>query len=186
VSDPAQPAQPEPEPGPVTGPYPVTQITSGLIDAFAELWLRVSRAGGAVDFTPDADPAEVRAAAMFAVSEASDPRSTMLTVWRSDDLVGVAFLVRGNRRVVEHSGRVVRLMVDPDLQGRGWGARLLDGCLEHARGQGMERLYLSARDGTGLPEYYRRRGWREVGRLPRAIRVAPGDERDEVWFHREV
>jgi hypothetical protein len=43
-----------------------------------------------------------------------------------------------------------------------------------------------ARVGTGLPEYYRRRGWREAARLPRAIRVSPGDERDEVWFHRPV
>ncbi|GDY31477.1 GNAT family N-acetyltransferase [Gandjariella thermophila] len=182
MTDPAQPAQAEV----VGGPVRVKAVTSGLIDAFADLWLRVSRAGGAVDFTPDVDPAEVRAAAMFAAAEASDPRSTMLVVWRGTDLVGVAFLERGARRMTEHSGRVVRLMVDPDLQGRGWGARLLDACVEQAREQGIERLFLSARDGTGLPEYYRRRGWREVGRLPRAIRVAPGDERDEVWFHREI
>lgn len=169
-----------------SGPHCVDLPYPGLVDAVARLWLRVSRAGGAVDFTPDVDPAEVQAAAVRALAEVAERRAHMLVLWRGDDLVGLAFLERGDHQLTRHRGMVKRLMVDPSLQGQGWGARLLEACADLARRQGIERLYLSARDGTGLPEYYARRGWHEIGRFPKAVRVAPGDERDEVWFHREL
>ncbi|GGM53541.1 N-acetyltransferase [Longimycelium tulufanense] len=174
------------DPGTVTGPHLVETLTPALVEALAQLWLRVSRGGGAVDFTPDVDIAEIQAAAVLVGAEVTERRSRMLVLRRGPDLVGVAFLQPGAQPLVEHRGMVKRLMVDPALQGRGWGAALLESCAEHARRLGLEQLYLSAWGGTGLPEYYARRGWREVGRLPRAIRLAPGDERDEVWFHRRL
>jgi hypothetical protein len=49
-----------------------------------------------------------------------------------------------------------------------------------AREQGLEFLHLGAREGSGADEFYRRLGYEEVGRMPGAIRVAPGDDRDEI------
>jgi hypothetical protein len=46
--------------------------------------------------------------------------------------------------------------------------------------RGWEFLSLTARGGTGVDAFYRGLGYREVGRLPGAIRVAPGDDRDEI------
>ena len=45
---------------------------------------------------------------------------------------------------------------------------------------GLEQLHLAAGGGAGLEEFYRRLGWTEVGRWPEALRLAPGDDRDEV------
>jgi hypothetical protein len=45
---------------------------------------------------------------------------------------------------------------------------------------GREALHVTLRDGLGLDRFYRRLGYREIGRLPGALRVAPGDDRDEV------
>ena len=39
---------------------------------------------------------------------------------------------------------------------------------------------VTARAGTGVDGFYRGLGHAEVGRLPGAIRVAPGDDRDEI------
>jgi hypothetical protein len=49
-----------------------------------------------------------------------------------------------------------------------------------ARARGWEFLHLTARGGTGVDDFYRSLGYTEVGRLPGAIRVAPGDDRDEI------
>ena len=49
-----------------------------------------------------------------------------------------------------------------------------------ARERGWEFLSLTARGGTGVDAFYRRLGYTEVGRLPGAVRVAPGDDRDEI------
>jgi hypothetical protein len=57
---------------------------------------------------------------------------------------------------------------------------LMTGVHEIARGRGWEFLHLTARGGTGLDDFYRNLGYTEVGRLPGAIRVAPGDDRDEI------
>jgi hypothetical protein len=45
---------------------------------------------------------------------------------------------------------------------------------------GLEQLHLAARAGLGLEEFYGRLGWREIGRSPGALRLGPGDDRDEV------
>ena len=78
------------------------------------------------------------------------------------------------------------LMVDPEWQGQGLGTRLVDACLELARDLGIEQVYLSARSATGLEEYYAKIGWQEVGRFPGGVRVAAGDDRDEVWFFKRI
>jgi hypothetical protein len=45
---------------------------------------------------------------------------------------------------------------------------------------GLEQLHLSARGGVGLEDFYTGLGWRETGRWPRKLRLAPDDTRDEV------
>lgn len=45
---------------------------------------------------------------------------------------------------------------------------------------GLEQLHLAARGEEGLESFYSRLGWREVGRWPGALRLAPDDTRDEV------
>lgn len=44
----------------------------------------------------------------------------------------------------------------------------------------LEQLHLAARGGEGLEDFYERLGWRETGRWPGALRLAPDDTRDEV------
>jgi hypothetical protein len=39
---------------------------------------------------------------------------------------------------------------------------------------------LAARGGVGLEDFYGRLGWKEIGRWPGALRLAPGDDRDEI------
>lgn len=39
---------------------------------------------------------------------------------------------------------------------------------------------IGLRGGMGLEGFYERLGWEIVGRWPAALRLAPGDDRDEV------
>jgi GNAT superfamily N-acetyltransferase len=75
---------------------------------------------------------------------------------------------------------VLRVQVHPDHQGHQLGLVLLEGIAEMAREAGIEMLHLTVRGGEGLEQFYARAGYREVARIPRAIRVAPGDDRDQV------
>jgi hypothetical protein len=45
---------------------------------------------------------------------------------------------------------------------------------------GLEQLRLAVRGGTGLEHFYARLGWTVNGRWPGALRLAPGDDRDEI------
>jgi hypothetical protein len=44
----------------------------------------------------------------------------------------------------------------------------------------VEQLHLAAWGGTGLGPFYANLGWRQIGRWPGELRLAPGDDRDEV------
>lgn len=173
----------DPEP-PVTGPHLVREVHGELAYQLGNLWLAVTRAGGAVDFVPDTPELDVRVAANRAVAEVRSGLAHLLALGQGPELVGTVFVVPGALTVGRHRGDVRRLMVLPRLQGRGGGGRLLDAAVTHARSLRLDRLRLSARSGTGLPEYYAARGWTEVGRWPGAVRLAPGEDRDEVLFQR--
>jgi GNAT superfamily N-acetyltransferase len=73
------------------------------------------------------------------------------------------------------------VMVHPRHQGRGYGRDLLSAAEDAARGfDGIEAIRLTCRGGNGLERFYGSCGYKEVGRVPGAIRVAPGDDRDDV------
>lgn len=169
----------EPEVG---GPRVVIDPPVDMGAALAALWLAVSREGGAVGFMPDAPEHDVLAAAEHVVREVRAGHEKMIVIDRDATLVGAVFLRRGHGPIVEHRADLLRLMVHPDLQGAGWGTRLLEAAVAHAEELGLQQLLLSARGGTRLPEFYAKHGWTEVGRWPRALRVGPDDLRDEIWF----
>jgi GNAT superfamily N-acetyltransferase len=160
---------------------------NGFEAELADLWYRVSAAGGSVGFGTTVDRIEVERAAERVAGDVAAGRTPLLAL-RDDDgrLMGVVRLERGSDPVVAHRAMLKLLMIDPDVQGHGWGTRLVDGCVALARDLGIEQLYLSCRGRTGLEEYYTKLGWTEVGRYPGGVRVAPGDDRDEVWFFRPV
>ena len=83
--------------------------------------------------------------------------------------------------LVAHWGSVAHLQTHPAHRRKGIGATLMCEVRRIARDElGLEQLRLAARGGMGLEVFYARLGWREVGRWPRALRLAPDDTRDEV------
>ncbi|MCW0214694.1 MAG: GNAT family N-acetyltransferase [Pseudonocardia sp.] len=155
-------------------------------DALGDLWLAVTRAGGAVGFPPDAPEQDIRDKAAGTVADVRAGRAHMLALGDDGELDGVVFVVPGQGAVLGHRGTVVRLMVRPDLQGKGDGGALLEAAARLATTLGLEQLLLSARGGTGLPEFYRRQGWTQVGLFPGALRLGPDDLRDEYWFQKRL
>jgi GNAT superfamily N-acetyltransferase len=99
---------------------------------------------------------------------------------------GFAFLETPRKTYMRHWATVTCLQLDPELQGVGLGRALVAAVEDAARAEGLEALRLQARGGVGLEEFYGRCGYREIGRYPAAIRVAPGDDRDEVLLFREL
>ncbi|GAA2776303.1 GNAT family N-acetyltransferase [Saccharopolyspora taberi] len=170
----------------VTGPHRVDTPHPGLVHALADLWGQVTIAGGGVGFGP-ADPVEeVRAAASSVIDDVAARRAHLITIGRSHELVGAAVLVPGRYPVSRHTAELSLLMVHPDLWGRGWGRQLVEAAVSQARAIGVEKLELVARSGAGLEEFYTALGWVESGRWPGSVRVAEGDDRDRVWFTRDV
>ena len=49
-----------------------------------------------------------------------------------------------------------------------------------AREHRWEALHLTVREGNGTEEFYAGLGYQEVGRFPGALRLASGDDRDEI------
>jgi len=73
-------------------------------------------------------------------------------------------------------------MVHPELQGVGAGRLLIEGLHGMAGGLGLDQLQLTVRGGMNLEAFYERFGYIVVGRHPDAVRVGPGDDRDEVMM----
>ncbi len=111
----------------------------------------------------------------------SPQRSRILLAGVDGALAGWVLLRREPHPLGVHCGTVNHLQTHVRFRGTGVGAALMRRLPEIARGEmGLERLRLTARAGLGLEDFYRRAGWTEIGRWPGALRLAPGDDRDEI------
>lgn len=175
------------------GPTEVRRVGPGTSmasdNAFAlallDLWERVSTAGGAVGFTLPVDRSAVGAAVSVVIDDLRSGRAFGFAATRGRDIVGFA-LLRPGTQIMAHTGQINQVMVDPDGQRTGLGTRLVQSVIGLAGELGLERVRLGLRGGTGLEAFYARLGFVEVGRLPGWVRVAPGDDRDEVLMTLEL
>ncbi|MFF3865516.1 GNAT family N-acetyltransferase [Micromonospora sp. NPDC001898] len=156
------------------------ELTPELREQIVRLWVDVTNAGGAVGFVAPVTVADVRPAAEATFADLVDGPDRLLVGY--DGARPVAVLVYADNRfhLKAHWCVLKRVMVHPDAQGRGHGLALLREAERLGRALGREALHITVRGGLGLERFYARLGYREVGRLPGALRVAPGDDRDEI------
>jgi GNAT superfamily N-acetyltransferase len=146
----------------------------------------VTNAGGAVGFVPPVTEDDIAPTLDDLVRRVRQGRALLALLTVDDRPAGWAALLRAASPLRRHWATVLRVQVDPSRQGAGLGRLLMDGIHEIARADGLEFLQLGARDRTGVDGFYRRLGYQEFGRLPGAIRVAPGDDRDEILLVRRL
>ncbi|MFI1645544.1 GNAT family N-acetyltransferase [Streptomyces avidinii] len=158
------------------------EITEDLLQALVQCWTEVSNAGGAAGFPfPPVDAVEVGAAVHRIVSGLSPKGSRLIVGTVDGGLVGWLNLRCDAHPLVAHWGTLHHVQTRLGARGQGIGAGLVRRARDVARDEmGLEQLHLAARGGAGLEEFYGRLGWREIGRWPDALRLAAGDDRDEV------
>ncbi|MCX4235977.1 GNAT family N-acetyltransferase [Streptomyces sp. NPDC020707] len=153
-----------------------------LRDGILDLWADVSNAGGSVGFVPPVSRETVRPELVKHFTAMAEGR-TRLLVGRDEDgtVAATAFLAHNTHRLMAHWLWLYTVMVHPGHQGKGYGRDLLTAAADAARGlDGIEAIRLTCRGGEGLERFYGSCGYKEVGRVPDAIRVAPGDDRDDI------
>jgi GNAT superfamily N-acetyltransferase len=162
---------------------------SELREQLLDTWVRVTDAGGAVGFVPPADRGRIGETLDSHLARVIEGRDALGVLRRGGDdgpAAGMAVLSASASPLRQHWRTVLRLMVDPSLQGVGAGRALIEGVHEMGRELGLEFLCLTVRGGLGIEGFYSRIGYEIHGRNPRAIRVAPGDERDEIHMRYEL
>ena len=159
-----------------------SEVDAALATQLVECWTEVSNAGGAVGFPfPPVKASEVVPAVEAMLDSLSPTANLLLVATEADRLVGWLLLERNASPLTAHWGRVLRVQSRLGSRRTGIGTTLMEEVARAARNEfGLEQLHIEVRSGQGLEAFYGRRGWLEVGRWPSALRLAPGDDRDEV------
>ncbi|MCT9934788.1 GNAT family N-acetyltransferase [Planotetraspora sp. A-T 1434] len=156
------------------------EMTPELFEDLLHCWTEVTNAGGAVGFVPPVTPDDIRPTAERSFSGTAND----LLVGYDDEGRVASWLILADSQsgLRAHWRWVLRVMVHPKHQGKGYGRELMLAADDAARGLGLEMLQLTCRGGTGVDGFYASLGYREVGRVPRSIRLSPGDDRDEIYM----
>lgn len=156
-------------------------------EAVLDLWCATNDAGGAVGFLPGAPRATVGEALAAHEGQMAQGRAVAVLLRDPEDaVVALAWWVAGPNPLLAHRRTAYRVMSDPARRGRNLGRLLMAAMHRVARADGVELAELGVRGGTGVDAFYAGLGYAEVGRLPGGIRVADGDDRDDVWMARRL
>lgn len=141
----------------------------------------MSNAGGAVGFPFLAvTVADVRDATVAMAASLSD-HVRLLVAIAGGSVAGWLLLSMNDSPLTAHSARVTRVQTDLPCRGQGVAVALMTEVARLAAdGLGLEQLHLELPSGMGLEAFYEKLGWQEIGRWPAALRLAQGDDRDEV------
>ncbi|MEU9119628.1 GNAT family N-acetyltransferase [Streptomyces sp. NPDC048506] len=163
-------------------------VTPELHDGLCALWTDVSNAGGAVGFVPPVTRDDIRPELVKKLAALAEGRERLL-VGRDEAgrVLATAYLAPNGHHLMKHWLWIYSVMVHPSLQGRGIGRRLMAAVADSARTiDGITAIRLTCRGGTGLRRFYETCGYKEVGRVPRAIKVAEDDFRDDITMWLEL
>ncbi|MET8166473.1 GNAT family N-acetyltransferase [Streptomyces sp. NPDC005329] len=157
-------------------------VTPALRDGILDLWTDVSNAGGAVGFVAPVERETIRPELVRHLVQMAEGRTRLLVGQdAAGQVAATAFLSFNTHRLQTHWVMLYTVMVHPRHQGKGYGRDLLAAAADGARAfDGIDAIRLTCRGGHGLEHFYGSCGYKEVGRIPGAIRVAPDDDRDDV------
>ena len=158
------------------------ELTPELRDRIISIWVDVGNAGGAVGVPVPTKREHVEPLAARVFRRIQEGDDYVAVAYDGDEPVGFGFLDRGRGPLFRHWATVKRLQVHPDRQGEGIGGALLEAITGFAGDLGLEQLHLTVRGGTGTEDFYIRHGYEHVATIPKIIRVAPGDDRDELYL----
>jgi GNAT superfamily N-acetyltransferase len=161
-------------------------LTTQLRERVLRLWVDVTNAGGAVGFVAPVDADEVRPTADAALAAVAGDRDHLLAGFDGDELRALLFVADNGHRLKDHWRVLKRVMVAPGCQGRGYGQAIMRAADDLGRALGLAAFQVTVRGGLNIEGFYQRLGYREVGRVPGALRVAPGDDRDEIIMWRTL
>jgi GNAT superfamily N-acetyltransferase len=161
-------------------------LTDELREQVLRLWVDVTNAGGAVGFVPPVTAVQVRPTAEKSLDAVRDGTDRLLAGFDDGRLVALLFVADNAHFLKTHWRTLKRVMVMPGSQGRGYGSALMREADAVARKMGLDALQVTVRSGSGTEDFYARLGYREVGRVPSALRVGPDDDRDEIIMWREL
>lgn len=158
------------------------ELTDELRERLISIWVDVGNAGGAVGVPVPTAREDVEPLAARVFRRIEDGDDYVAIAYADGEPVAFAFLDRGRGPLFRHWATVKRLQVHPSHQGEGIGGALLDAVTRFATELGLEQLHLTVRGGTGTEDFYERHGYEHVATIPKIIRVAPGDDRDELYL----
>jgi GNAT superfamily N-acetyltransferase len=161
-------------------------LTDDLRARIVALWVEVTNTGGAVGFVAPVTAERVRPVAEAAFAGVAEGLDQLLIGLARGEVVALLFVTDNRFELKDHWRVLKRVMVTPGSQGKGYGAGLMREAEALGRKLGLAGLQVTVRGGQGIEGFYTRLGYREVGRLPGALRVEPGDDRDEVYMWRDI
>ncbi|MFG2196101.1 GNAT family N-acetyltransferase [Streptomyces sp. NPDC048639] len=162
------------------------QLTPTLESEMVGTWVEVTNRGGAgIGFLPPVSAQDVEPASAELVKKVRNDAARLVVVQRDSTLLGWLAVVLNRDHTQSHWAWLKRMHVIPEGRSAGIGTAMLDAAVDLCVAEGLRQLYLTTDGQTGPVGFYGKRGFVEVGRMPRNTLAADGNLHDEVYMMRE-
>ncbi len=163
------------------GDLTIRLIDASDVDAFRSIRLEALRAEPSVYASSYEDWASLSTEEWL--KRMSEP---VFVAFQGDDPVGLTGLLRQRSAKMAHRATIVMVYVREGLRRTGLAGNLLDAVVDLAREIGIRQLELTvSAENPAAIRFYRREGFVDVGRIPRAL-LHEGREIDELVMVRRI
>ncbi|MGW7201521.1 GNAT family N-acetyltransferase [Streptomyces chryseus] len=158
-------------------------VTPTLRKKLVATWVEVTNSGGAgIGFLPSVSPEQVKPALADLARKVARDEARLITAESRSTVVGWLAVVLNRDDTQSHWAWLKRMHVLPAMRSLGVGTAMLDAALHFCQSEGLRQLYLTTDGQTGPVGFYRKRGFAEVGRMPRNTLASDGSFHDEVYM----
>jgi ribosomal protein S18 acetylase RimI-like enzyme len=97
-------------------------------------------------------------------------RSAVLFVYEKNKLIASGYLENSGYLTTQHYGKISKVMVDPEYQGKGIGKVIMEKLEEKAKELGYTHIFVSTWDVDYIIKFYKKCGYKQVGIIPEFVK----------------
>ncbi|MBN2423276.1 GNAT family N-acetyltransferase [Candidatus Woesearchaeota archaeon] len=160
----------------------LSKLNEDIIEQYMNLTNEVIKKIHSIGFIKDLD---FKATKKFLKSKISKPKSALLLLFDKGRIIATGYIGPSGHDTTQHYAQISKVMVDPKVQGKGYGKKIMAELERKAKEIGYSHILIDTWNVDYIVRFYKKCGYRQVGIIPDFVKYK-GEFHDSYLFAKKL